>query len=219
MWDAKRVYQLFRIFYAALWDRFLVSRILHPKLSHGRSGNYAWGKGIFSCDRDKIIVRENNWIIILWVPFFFLRLVCFPHLVDVLQIVCSQLNTKIHETRSMCRSFSCYFVKQISCVSFLVCFPVEVVNLRNNKGNWSNYFKIIVRENNTSYEMCVGNSHPYICFLWDSDDTCSLLFCMSSTAGLMIFTQITPAKNLKMKYVGCSKSKFPYAVKKIKKIL
>ncbi len=34
----------------------------------------------------------------------------------------------------MCRGFSCYLVKQISCVAFLCCFAVEVVTLQNTEG-------------------------------------------------------------------------------------
>ncbi len=41
-----RVYGLFCVVYAASWEDFS-----HLKLSRGRSGNYAWDKGIFSCNK------------------------------------------------------------------------------------------------------------------------------------------------------------------------
>ncbi len=43
-------------------------------------------------------------------------------------------NMKIHETRSVCRGFSRYFTKQISCALFLHCFAIKVVTLQNTKG-------------------------------------------------------------------------------------
>ncbi len=61
MRDAKRVYRLFRIFYATSRDRFFVSRVLTHLAVEAVIMQEAKG---FSCAiRDKIIVQENNRIV------------------------------------------------------------------------------------------------------------------------------------------------------------
>ncbi len=58
MLDAKRVYRLFRIFYAASRDRFLVSRFSNHLTVEAIIMHEV--KGFSRAIRDKIIVRENN---------------------------------------------------------------------------------------------------------------------------------------------------------------
>ncbi len=41
-------------------------------------------------------------------------------------------------------------------------------------------------ENSTNCKTCVGNSHAHTFFVWDNRETCLLLFCESSVAGLPI---------------------------------
>ncbi len=98
----KRVYQLFRIFYAASRDKFLVSRIsnclaVEAVIMHET-------KRFSHAIRDKISVQENNRIVkrllIIFTlsracPFFLSCLACFSHLADVLRIVCNQLYTLV----------------------------------------------------------------------------------------------------------------------------
>ncbi len=61
MQDATRVYGLFRIFYAASRDRFLVSRISNHLVVEAVIMHAA--KEFSHAIRDKIIVRENNLIV------------------------------------------------------------------------------------------------------------------------------------------------------------
>ncbi len=85
-------------------------------------------------------------------------------------------NTKIWQTRSMCRGFSffrVYFVKQISRVSRFALFHSRSGNFVKHKGiflrgsQW-NCEKTIARENSTNCETWVGNSRACTFLLADS---------------------------------------------------